>query len=504
MTMRISKSKFVAGCQCVKRLYWQVHEPELAAEPNSAAHAIMEQGREVGLLARQLFPGGVEVGNQGSLDQAILATRELVANAAVPAIFEGVFQHDGVLVRVDVLHRRRDGRWRLIEVKSSTSVKEEHLDDVGIQYRVVSRSGLDVGSACLAHVNRSFVFRGGNVDPWRFFRIRNVTRQVERLQPKLTFQLRSQFTVLSMPKAPDIPPGRQCNDPVTCEFFDRCNLPRLSDHIGHLPRLHASAEEALEELGVQSIHDIPEDFPLSLPQRRACTSVQTGEPWYDIEELKTELSTLKYPIYYMDFETINPCVPRFPGMNPYDQLPFQFSVHSRMEPGVKLEHFEFLAKDASDPRCQFVESLCDALGENGSIVVYNAGFESQRLAELASWLPEFAERIRKIRGRLWDLLPVVRNRVYHPAFAGSYSLKAVLPALVPEMTYDGMAVANGQDAGLAWESLVRGNLDVAEREKTRKWLLDYCGQDTLALVRLLDELLIACDKDKGQPNIRPS
>src|ERR1019366_91107 len=148
--MRMSKSKFVAGCQCLKRLYWQVHAPELAAEPDGATEAIIEQGREVGLLARQLFPGGVEVGSDGGLDQAIRTTRELVANREVPVIFEGVFEHDGVLVRVDVLHRRRDGRLRLIEVKSSASLKKEHLNDVAIQYRVLSRCGLDVGSCCLA------------------------------------------------------------------------------------------------------------------------------------------------------------------------------------------------------------------------------------------------------------------------------------------------------------------------------------------------------------------
>src|SRR5208282_1300972 len=182
--MKISKSKFVAGCQCPKRLYWQVHEPELAAEPDAAAEAIIEQGHEVGMLARQLFPGGVEVCERG-LDQAIRTTRELIANPEIPAIFEAVFEHGGVLVKVDVLHRRRDGRWRLIEVKSSTSKKEEHLDDVAIQYRVLSRCGLNVGSCCLAHVNCSYVFSGGSVDPWRFFRIRSVTRQVAKLQPKL-------------------------------------------------------------------------------------------------------------------------------------------------------------------------------------------------------------------------------------------------------------------------------------------------------------------------------
>jgi predicted RecB family nuclease len=483
MGMRITKSKFCAGVQCLKRLYFQVYQPELAAEPDAASEAIIQQGREVGLLARELFPGGVEVRSDRGLDQAIRATRELVANREIPAIFEGTFEDGGVLVRVDVLHRRADGRLRLIEVKSSASVKEEHLDDVAIQYRVLSRCGLDVGSCCLAHVNRSFVFRGGSVDPWRFFRIRNVTRQVAWLQPKLTFQLRAAFTVLSLSDAPDIAPGKHCTSPVTCEFYDRCNPSRPDDHIGYLPRLHASAEEALEEMGVESIHDIPEDFELSEIQRRAAACVKSGEPWFS-PELSSELDKLEYPLRFVDFETINPCVPRFAGMRPYDQLPFQWSVHVQRQPGAAPEHHEFLAPDATDPRRDFISSLCTALGENGSIVVYSS-FESQRLSELASWFPEFADRITAIQARLFDLLPVVREHVYHPAFGGSYSIKSVLPALVPEMTYDGMQVANGQDAGLAWESLVHEGLNCEERERIRKALLDYCEKDTFALVQLL-------------------
>src|SRR5271163_3120762 len=189
MTMRISKSKFCAGVQCPKRLYLQVHSPELAEQPDAAAEAIIEQGHKVGMLARQLFPGGVEVCER-SLDQAIRATRELVADPEIPALFEAAFEHDGVLVRVDVLHRRRDGRWRLVEVKSSTSVKQEHLDDVGIQYRVLSRCGVDLPSVCLAHINRHYVFDGISINVRRIFKIRNLKRRVRRLQPKLTFQLR--------------------------------------------------------------------------------------------------------------------------------------------------------------------------------------------------------------------------------------------------------------------------------------------------------------------------
>jgi hypothetical protein len=228
----------MAGVQCLKRLYWQVHEPELGGVPDAAAVAIMEQGREVGRLARQLFAGGVEV-KWGDPEQAVQATRELIANPEVPAIFEAAFENGGVLVRVDILQRRRDNRWRLIEVKSTADLKEQHLDDVAIQHRVVSRCGLALASSCLAHVNRNYVFQGGSMDVRRFFRIRNLTRRVERLQPKLTFQLRSELRVLVMPKAPDIPPGLHCTNPITCEFFDRCNLPcagsRSNDHTGTAP-----------------------------------------------------------------------------------------------------------------------------------------------------------------------------------------------------------------------------------------------------------------------------
>lgn len=492
MTIKLSKSKFVAGCQCLKRLYMQAHEPELAAEPDAAAEAIIEQGREVGFLARQLFPGGVEVRNEG-LDKAIRATRELTANREVPAIFEGTFEHGGVLVRVDILHRRRDGRWRLIEVKSTTDVRDHHVPDVAIQHRVVSRSGVDVAASCLAHVNREYIYDGGAIDAHRFFRIRNLTRQIEQLQPEITTQLRSEFRILAMPDVPDIPVGRQCSHPVTCEFFDHCNPPVPDDHILRLPRIHASTVAKLVALGVQYIHDIPENYPLSGRLRRACASVQTGKPWYS-PEITDELSELKYPLYFADFETVNPAIPRFVRMRPYDQLPFQWSVHVQRTPGAAPEHFEFLAGDRSDPRQAFISALCDALGDRGSIVVYSQQFESRRLSELASWLPEFSRRINRIQRRLWDLLPIIRNYVYHPAFAGSYSLKSVLPALVPEMTYQGMVVADGQDAGLAWKSLLGGRMHAAEADRVRKALLDYCGQDTLAMVKLVETLRITSQR----------
>jgi predicted RecB family nuclease len=289
-----------------------------------------------------------------------------------------------------------------------------------------------------------------------------------------------------MSEAPQIPAGRQCSDPFTCEFFEHCNPPLPDDHILRLPRIHANTVAKLVALGVQSIHDIPENYPLTERLRRACTSVQMRRPWYG-PELKDELEGLRYPLYFADFETVNPAIPRFAGMHPYDQIPFQWSVHVQQQAGAAPEHFEFLATDRSDPRGAFISSLCNALGDRGSIVVYHQQFESQRLSDLASWLPEFSGRITEIQQRLWDLLPVVRDHVYHPAFGGSFSLKSVLPALVPDLSYSGMEVGDGQAAGIAWESLVRGGLDRDDHARTRKALLDYCGLDTLGMVGLVEK-----------------
>lgn len=486
MAIVISKSKYLAGVQCLKRLYLLVNEPRLGTGKTSADLALMEQGRQVGRLAHQLFPGGVLV-RAGDPQEAIRVTRELIGNPDVTAIFEAAFEHDGVFVRVDILQRRKENRWRLVEVKSSSDLKEHHLEDMAIQSHVLSHSGLDLASIWLAHINRKYVLAEEAFDPRQFFLFRNLTRRVQNLQPALTFQLRSQFRVLAMSKAPDLPTGQHCINPVTCEFFDHCNRPKPNDHIGYIPRLHGSAMQQLEEMGAESIHDIPDDFELSEFQRRVCDAMQMGQPWFSAE-LKGEFDSLKYPLYFMDFETVNPAIPRFVNMHPYDHIPFQFSVHVQQEPGAVPNHSEFLAMDNGDPRPAFISSLCEALGERGSIVVYNEQFESQRLWELAGWLPEYTQRIRDIQSRLWDLLPVVRNHVYHPAFGGSFSLKAVLPALVPEMTYEGMEVPNGQAAGLAWEEMISGRGGEAERQERRQALLEYCGQDTMALVKLVQTL----------------
>jgi hypothetical protein len=485
--IRISKSKFVAGIQCAKRLYFKVHQPELADEADEGQEARLEQGQEVGLLAQKRFLSGAFVGFEAGIDEALTHTAALIGDSSVPAIFEATFQHASLLVRVDVLQRRPRNRWRLMEVKSSVEMKPHYLYDVAIQSHVLSACGLDISSACLMHLNRDYRFDGNEHDLRTLFTVRNLTRQVKKLNADLPRLLKAQRKVLAQATPPEIAPGQQCTAPYQCEFFSHCNPEPPDHHISFLPRLSASKHQALIDLGVSLIHQIPEDFPLTELQARICASVTTGQIWIS-ETLREELSQLKYPLYFMDFESLNPAIPRFAGMWPYSQIPFQWSVHRRLTPQAELEHFEFLADDKGDPRQKFVESLCRALGRRGQIVVYNAGFESQRLSELADWLPEYRGRINNIRERLWDLLPFVKRHVYHPEFRGSFSIKSVLPALMPEMTYDGMDVADGGEAGLAWDHMIGGALDTVARQLLKRDLLAYCRQDTLAMVKILERL----------------
>jgi predicted RecB family nuclease len=421
------------------------------------------------------------------LGDAIRATRELVANREVPAIFEATFEHGGVLVRVDILQRRDRKRWRLLEVKSTADLKDYHLYDVAIQSRVLSRCGVQLSSSALMHLNRDYVFQGGSYDLRCLFRIRNLNRQLPKLQKKLTKQLRDEFRILRESKPPEIDPGRQCQKPVRCEFFDCCNRMHPANHVTLLPRISPRALDELKRLGIESIADIPEDFPLDERQSRAHTSVKARR-LYCRAGLDRQLQSLKYPLAFMDFETVNPALPRFSGMKPFNHLPFQWSVHRQDTPTAPLEHFEFLADDDGDPRLTFLQSLLKTIQGASTIVVYYGIFESGRLSELAQWFPQYHKQIAHVQKKIWDLLPIIRENVYHPEFRGSYSLKRVLPALVPAMTYETMDVSDGAKAGLAWEKMRSLAKDCENRQEIRHALLAYCEQDTLAMVRLLDVL----------------
>jgi predicted RecB family nuclease len=491
----LTKSKFVAGVQCLKRLYWQVHQPELAAEIDDQVQSIMDQGTAVGIEAQKAFPGGVlaEADYQHT-GVALEETARFIADLRVPAVYEATLEHDGVLVRVDILERQPRNRWRLVEVKSSTKLKDHYRYDVAIQRHVASGAGLKIASACLMHLNRDYIYDGKRYKPDKLFLIEDLTAEAKSIAGEVVDLLAVQRRILQKDKPPKVEASAQCTDPVACEFFDQCHAPVPQGHISELPRLTQRKLAALQALGIDMVQDIPESFKLTPVQRRAYDCARSGCPWFG-PELSDALSTLKYPLYFMDFETFYPALPRHKGMWPYGHIPFQWSVHVREKPGATLRHHEFLADDATDPRLRFLETLLDVLGTTGSIVVYNQQFESERLKDLARWLPEHAKQIARVQARLWDLLPVVRNNVYHPDFRGSFSIKRTLPALVSGMTYEGMEVAEGSAAGLAWETLVHGQLGKSERTRLRAALLAYCQQDTEAMVRVCDALEPAASQE---------
>ena len=488
--MYLSKSKFVAGHQCLKRLFLQIHEPGLAGEASESTQAVMERGHEVGRWAQKMFPGGllIEAGHE-ELGKAIEQTERAVAMKHLPAVFEATFVHDRILARVDILERLPGDRWRLIEVKSSTSLKDYYLFDVAIQRFILEGRGMKV-VPCLIHLNREYIYDGKQYDLKKLFVIRDVTDQTKAIEQEVKDLIREERKALARATPPDIEPGSQCTSPFTCEFYDHCNKSLPVDHIQNLPGISESKLEKLAATGIGAIGDIPKDFPLTDRQKRAWECAKTGKPWFG-KGLNEALAELSYPLCFMDFETLGVALPRYAGMRPYDQIPFLWSVHVQRKPGADLEHFEFLPEEDADPRLAFVKALYPVVGKKGSIIVYNSGFESGRLESLAQWFPKYRDAITNIQERLWDLLPVMQTNVYHSAFCGSFSLKRVLPALVPEMSYDGMEVAEGSDAGLAWEKMVHSDIESAERNRLREALLAYCRQDTLAMVRLLDALRAA-------------
>lgn len=430
----------------------------------------------------------IEAGYE-ELDKALALTAQVVAKGQVPALFEATFQYDHVLVRADILERHAKGKWRLIEVKSATKIKDHYVYDVAIQRFVLEGCGFKV-VPCLMHLNREYIYDGKQYELEDLFRIHDLTAETAVLMKDVRGLIREQRKVLGQAQPPDIEAGRQCTDPVTCEFYAVCNKPLPEDHIRNLPGLSSTKWDRLKDLGIELIGEIPKGFALTERQKRAWECVKNGRRWFG-KGLKDALAGIDYPLYFMDFETLAPALPRFAGMRPYDQMPFQWSVHLQRKSGAALEHHEFLADNADDPRPEFFRSLLQVIGRKGSIVVYSKGFESGCLKNLAQWLPKHEDQIKAIQERLWDLLAVMRANVYHPGFAGTFSLKSVLPALIPEMSYEDMEVSEGSEAGLAWEKMIHGQVDAAERKRLREALLAYCKQDTLAMVRLLEALAAA-------------
>ncbi len=479
---RLSKSKFLSGLQCHKRVYLEIHRPELATPPDASTQAILDMGTEIGILAQARFHGGVLVkAGYRQRQTAIAETAALLHDPSVEAIFEAAFEYDGVLVRVDILERIQTGgqvspSWRLIEVKSSTRVKEVHLDDLSIQSHVVQGAGVQLGATCLMHIDTGYLYKGGEVDLQALFSIEDVSEAVTHRRGQVSKQLAAMKAVVSSPQPPVIEPDRHCHAPHDCPFWSYCTQKKPSRWIYYLPGKKEIVSQLVQQ-GITAIDEIPDGTNLSDVQQKVKDNIEWISP-----ELGRILRSVKYPVHHVDVETVMLARPRFPETRPYQPIPVQWSNHIEVESG-EVSHQDFLHTEASEPRRRWAEALIESLGEEGSIVVYSS-YEEAVLRQLVETFPEFKSAFKAIVKRIWDLLPVIKNHYYHPAFNGSYSIKSVLPAVVPSLGYDDLVIRAGGQAAAQYYQMVFLETDWVERAAIQDALLRYCARDTLAMVEL--------------------
>jgi predicted RecB family nuclease len=478
----LSKSRYTAGLQCHKQLWWRVHEPaspELV--PDTALESVFDQGSHVGEVARGYLPGGVLIDlPYNDYNGKLAATQQAIADGAA-VIYEASFLADQVFVAVDMLVRERTG-WRVVEVKSTTSLKSQHIPDAAIQVHVLRRAGLTVTGADVMVLNRACTYP----DLSDLFTRHDVTDGVEALLDSIPAEVQSQLAMLAAP-LPSVPIGAHCFEPYDCPFAARCWPARPPHHVSTLYYLKSRAQE-FEALGYSTIHDLPAGLGLNAQAERQRRAVQAGRMLVE-GDLARSLEQFQPPLAFLDFETVQFAIPLWPGCHPYDQIVAQFSCHRERADG-SLDHFEWVPEAPGDPRAKIARRIVAACAGARTVVAYNAGFEKGCLEGLARVLPKQAAALRDVIARLADPLPVVREHVYHPDFGGSFGLKSVLPALVPALGYADLDIAEGGRASRELMQLVIGDATVSPtaRAATREALLRYCERDTLAMVRVLSRL----------------
>ncbi|NIA03541.1 MAG: DUF2779 domain-containing protein [Nitrospirae bacterium] len=483
----LSKSRFISGLQCPLRLWYQCYNPRLSIAPSLAQQALFDTGHKVGRLATDLYSRGVRI-EEDYLHhrEAEQSTIKSLYNKDVQAIFEAAFTFDGIRIRVDVLERVEDDFWNLVEVKSSTSVKDVYKPDVGVQYYVLNGLGIKISRAGILHINNQYVYDGHQIDLGRLFYFSDLTEEVVDHQKEIMSQLTELKKVLVEQYPPDISPSRHCFNPYKCEFWEHCTSDMLEYWVMDLTGITQDKFEQLVELGVEDISEIPDEFPLSALQERIKKCVTRGQEFIS-SELEDELMSVEYPVHFLDFETFASAIPRYPNTRPYQTIPFQWSNHILFEDG-SIEHMEYLCVKNKDPREEFANTLLDTLGQAGTIFIYTA-YEKRIINQLADQFSGLRNQLLDLLNRFKDLHALIRKYYYHPEFYGSFSLKAVLPVLVSSMNYGDLAVQEGSIASLEYLRMLDPATPPDEKAKIKQDLLIYCGYDTLAMVKIRDELL---------------
>ncbi len=477
----LSKSRFAAGVQCHKLLWWKVHEPDaVELQPDKVLQDRFDQGKQVGELARGGFPGGVlidlpyyAVAERIRLTQAALDTK-------VPAIFEASFKADHTYVAVDVLERLDQG-FRLIEVKSSSSQKDEHIPDAAVQVHVAKQSGIDVRAVDIMHLNKECRFP----DLGDLLQSSDATTPVNDMLPGIPAEIAAQLEVLRG-SLPLVAIGLHCFEPRDCPFLERC-WPQASDHIIKL--YNVGPKKACDYMltGVHTIADIPPKQKLPDAAKRQIRSMKENRLIVE-PGLATALEPFAVKVGYLDFETISRAVPVWAGMAPWEQAAAQFSYHEARADGT-YSHVGYLAEGSHDARPELARAMLEATAGAERVVMYTP-FERTRIRSLQKSEPDLAAGLKQMEDKLIDLHPVIRGNVYHPDFLGSFSLKYVLHPLVPELTYDDLVIVDGLVASVEIARLlfVAQKISPEERDRVRQDLLDYCERDTWAMVKLLERL----------------
>lgn len=481
-TVYLSKSLFIRGLQCHKSLYLHKFKPELKDEISDEQEALFESGSEVGIIAQGLFPGGVEIPYEENNYAGQVEKTKAEIKKGAKIIYEAAFSHDNLFVKVDLLKKGKRG-WEIYEVKSSTKVEDVHINDTAVQYYALKGNRLKVATAAVVHINNKYV-RKGVIEPDKLFTIADVTPEVTKKQRFVKAELTKLQNMLC-DNMPGVDIGKHCDSPYPCDFKGYCWQHIPDDSVFAIKRKGVD-KFALYRQGIVEMKDVP----LDILNKKQCIQVKSfirKEEIIDKAAIKAFLKTLWYPMYFLDFETVYTPVPLFDGLRPYQQLPFQYSLHSLSKAGAKLKHSEFLAMPGVDPGKGLIEGLLADIPSDACIIAYTS-FEASRINELGERFPEHKEALERLIKNIRDLSkPFNSMDYYHWQFYGSFSLKAVLPQLVPELSYEGLDIRHG---GMAVEAYLQmaNSKDRAETKKIRQALLEYCKLDTLAMVKVLEKL----------------
>jgi len=481
-SVMLSKSRYLNGLQCPRLLWIASNEPDRIPEPDAATQHIFDQGHLVGELAKKLFPGGIDVLAKDFMTN-IAMTKDLLRQRR--PLFEAGVLSGKIYSKADILNSVNEDEWDIIEVKSSTSVKEVNLHDVSFQKMCWEDSGLKIRKCFLAYINNQYV-KNGEINPADLFALQDISDEVIAAGEGIRDRITQMLEVIGAPVCPEVTIGQHCSNPYDCPLTECWN--GLPEHNVFTLYYGGKKSHELYRSGVFDIADIPAGYKLNDKQhiQRAC--VISSTPYMDKNAVRQFLADLQYPLYFLDFETIGTAIPLFDGTRPYQNIPFQFSLHVQETASGEVRHFAFLVEGRRDPRPELMASLSKIIGNSGSVVAYNKSFEEGVLKDLGNAFLEYASWTANVVSRLVDLIVPFRGfSYYHPAQKGSASLKSVLPAITGH-GYEEMPIASGDDASLAFLSITFEDVAAEEVARIREELLAYCALDTGGMVRIVERL----------------